>query len=75
LSKECKGAFITAMNRFNIHENISAGDSVYITAINRGVIGPVHRFAVKAEVDGKIAMEGELMLTEFDDTAVENRTI
>jgi|WetSurMetagenome_2_1015567.scaffolds.fasta_scaffold00031_13 3-hydroxyacyl-[acyl-carrier-protein] dehydratase len=68
LGKDCKGAFIAGMNRFNIHGNISAGDSVYITATNRGVIGPVHRFVVKAEVGGKIMIDGELILTEIDDT-------
>jgi 3-hydroxyacyl-[acyl-carrier-protein] dehydratase len=72
LSKDCKGAFITGMNRINIHGDISAGDSVHITALNRGVIGPVHRFAVKAEVDDKVAIEGELLLTELDDKLVEN---
>jgi 3-hydroxyacyl-[acyl-carrier-protein] dehydratase len=74
LSKDCKGAFITGMNRFNIHKDISAGDCVYITATNRGIIGPVHRFAVKAEVEGRIAIEGELLLTEFDETADESKT-
>jgi len=65
LGKDCKGAFITGMNRFSINGEISAGDSVYITAVNKGIIGPVHRFGVKAEVDGKVAVEGELTLTEF----------
>jgi 3-hydroxyacyl-[acyl-carrier-protein] dehydratase len=70
LSRDCKGAFIAGMNRFNIHGDISAGDSVYITAVKRGEIGPVHRIAVKAEVNDKIAVEGELLLSEFSGPAI-----
>jgi 3-hydroxymyristoyl/3-hydroxydecanoyl-(acyl carrier protein) dehydratase len=70
LGTKSKGAFLTGLNRFSIHGAISAGDTVCLTAVSRGVIGPVHRFSVKAEVDGKAAIEGELILTEFDGAVI-----
>jgi 3-hydroxyacyl-[acyl-carrier-protein] dehydratase len=65
LSRECKTAYIAGMNKFNFHGPIFPGDALNITATNRGVIGPVHRFAVKAEVDNKTMVEGEIILAEI----------
>ena len=71
LSGECSTAFIAGMNNFKIYKQVVPGDSIYITAVKRGVIGPVHRFKVNADVDGSTAVEGEILLAEMADDSDE----
>jgi beta-hydroxyacyl-ACP dehydratase FabZ len=65
LSRECNKAFIAGMNNFRINEPVGPGDSIYITAVKRGEIGPVHRFKVNADVNNRTAVEGEILLAEI----------
>jgi beta-hydroxyacyl-ACP dehydratase FabZ len=74
LSRECTKAFIAGMNNFKINKPVAPGDSVYITAVKRGVIGPVHRFKVNADVDSNTVIEGEILLAEINEELDDKNT-